>query len=135
MGLTSRNKGKAGERELARLLADLTGFDVRRRVRQHDRDSDLEGVPGWSIEAKRLRAVIPSEVREHWNQAEDQAGDLLPVLFIRCDRRAWSARWPLSCVLVGPSASWRSFEWTVESSLEAWAAVVREVLAGPGRGG
>ena len=33
----SRNKGKAGERELVRLLKDMTGHNVRRRVRQ----------PGW----------------------------------------------------------------------------------------
>jgi len=42
MGLTSRTKGRRGESELARLLADLTGWTVRRRVRQHDGDSDID---------------------------------------------------------------------------------------------
>ena len=41
MGAMSRNKGKTGEREAAALLSDLLGLDIRRRVRQHDGDSDL----------------------------------------------------------------------------------------------
>jgi hypothetical protein len=45
MGAMSRNKGKAGEREIAGLLSDLTGYKVQRRVRQRDGDSDLEGFP------------------------------------------------------------------------------------------
>lgn len=48
MSAMQRNKGKAGERELTGLLRDLTGWDVQRRVRQHDGDSDLVGVPGWA---------------------------------------------------------------------------------------
>jgi hypothetical protein len=49
MSSTQRNKGKAGERGAAALVCDLTGWDVQRRVRQHDGDSDLAGVPGWVI--------------------------------------------------------------------------------------
>jgi len=56
----SRNKGKAGEREIARILTELTGHEVRSRVRQHDGDDDLVGVPGWSIEAKRYKAAPPA---------------------------------------------------------------------------
>lgn len=32
----SRTKGKAGARAIANLVRDITGWDVRRRVRQHD---------------------------------------------------------------------------------------------------
>jgi hypothetical protein len=46
MSAMQRNKGKTGEREVAAIVRELTGWDVRRRVRQHDGDSDLEGVPG-----------------------------------------------------------------------------------------
>ena len=53
MGRAQREKGKRGEREVAALIRDLLGYEVRRRVRQHDGDSDLVGVPGWSIEVKR----------------------------------------------------------------------------------
>ena len=64
MSLKSRNKGKAGEREIAALVADLTGLKVMRRVRQRDGDSDLEGVPGWCIEVKRhARAARASSSR------------------------------------------------------------------------
>ncbi|NZA00578.1 hypothetical protein H0I39_00080 [Ottowia beijingensis] len=59
MGAMSRTKGKVGEREIAALLAELTGCDVRRRVRQHDGDSDLEGLPGWCVEVKRHARAAP----------------------------------------------------------------------------
>jgi Holliday junction resolvase len=91
----SRNKGKAGERELARLLADLTGHDVRRRVRQHDGDDDLEGLPGWSIEAKRYKAAPPALVAKWWAQAVEQAdrAGTWPVLFYRADQAGWRVVW------------------------------------------
>lgn len=46
MSRMQRDKGKAGEREAAELVRELTGWDVRRRVRQHEGDSDLTGAPG-----------------------------------------------------------------------------------------
>lgn len=46
MSAMQRNKGKAGEREAAELVREHTGWDVRRRVRQHDGDSDLTSAPG-----------------------------------------------------------------------------------------
>lgn len=52
----SRTKGKAGEREIAAIVRDITGWDVRRRVRQHDSDDDLVGIPGWAPEVKRHKA-------------------------------------------------------------------------------
>lgn len=72
-GRTEPQQRQGRERELARLLADLTGHDVRRRVRQHDGDDDLVGVPGWSIEAKRYKAAPPFWWRNGggrpWNRA------------------------------------------------------------------
>lgn len=92
----SRNKGKAGERELARILTELTGHEVRRRVRQHDGDDDLVGVPGWAIEAKRYKAAPPALVVQWWAQAVQQSRrtNTLPVLFYRADRAEWRAVWP-----------------------------------------
>ena len=54
MSAVQRIKGVAGEREAADLAGDLTSWNVRRRVRQHDGDSDLTGGPGWAVEVKRL---------------------------------------------------------------------------------
>ena len=89
----SRQKGKAGEREAVRLLRDITGLDVRRKVRQHEGDSDVEGIPGWSIEVKRDNGL---SVDAMWDQAVTQAGDFLePLLLYRRDRQPWRARWAL----------------------------------------
>jgi hypothetical protein len=42
MGMKSRNKGKVGEREIASIVRALTGWEVKRKVRQLDGESDLE---------------------------------------------------------------------------------------------
>jgi hypothetical protein len=127
----SRAKGQVGEREVAALLRELTGLDVRRRVRQHRGDSDLVGVPGWSIECKRHAKATPATIAAWWAQAVAQAGpDEVPVLVYRLDHRPWRAVWPLSILLAQqPGEVWRSYELTVDGSLEAWAAVAREIEA------
>ena len=129
MTAMQRNKGKAGERELANVVTELTGFACRRLVRQHERDSDVDGVPGWSIEVKRWRRITPAAMRAAWEQAEAQAGEnLIPVLFVRPDRGEWVARWPLAIILAGNGTTWRGYEWTCETSVEAWASVVMETI-------
>lgn len=136
MGLMSRNKGKTGEREIAALVADLTGLDVKRRVRQRDGDSDLEGVPGWCIEVKRHAIATRASIRQWWTQACEQAAragaDCLPVLLYRQDRDEWRAVWPLAHALTQPhTAAWHGYTWTAEGSIEGWASVVREELHCP----
>lgn len=127
MGKLSRNKGKAGEREAASLIREHTGWDVRRRVRQHDGDSDLLGVPGWSVEVKRTATALPSEIAGWWAQAIAEAGGEVPLLLYRANGRKWRAVWPLSVVLTQQRAEyWQGVEWTAETTVEAWAAVARE---------
>ncbi|MDR2214626.1 MAG: hypothetical protein LBE59_02155 [Nevskiaceae bacterium] len=130
MGSKSRSKGKSGEREIASIVRDLTGWDVRRRVRQHEGDSDLDGVPGWSVEVKRHASAGRADLCQWWRQAEAQAraAGLLPVLFYRRDRDEWRAVWPVSTML-SPSAAWSGYEWTVEGSIEAWAALAANLVA------
>ncbi len=97
MGSLSRTKGAAGERELAALLSELSGRDVRRRVRQHAGDSDLLGLDQWVIECKRARTAPLSLVaREWWPQAVAQARaqGAVPLLCFRADRQPWRAVWP-----------------------------------------
>jgi hypothetical protein len=134
----SRRKGAVGERELAHELAELTGWMIRRRVRQHEGDSDLEGLRGWSIEVKRRASARPGDVAAWWRQAfeQGQRAGAIPVLFTRVDRQAWRAHFPLA-VLVG--ADWAAWgpgaQFLLEGSLECWAAVARELMpittAGP----
>ena len=97
----SRDKGKSGERELARLLSELTGHDVRRRVRNLKGEDDLEGLPGWSIECKRYATITPGLVAQWWAQAQRQAQatGAEPVLLYRADRGAWRAVWSASLML------------------------------------
>ena len=129
MSAMQRNKGKAGEREIAALVRDLTGWDVRRRVRQHGGDSDLEGVPGWSVEVKRHRTATRGEMAVWWGQTTAQAGTLLPVLFYRADRADWRAVWPLAVLLHDQRADcWQGFDWTADTGIEAWAAAARNAL-------
>lgn len=131
-GLGSRRKGAAGEREVASIIRDLLGYDARRACRQHAGDSDILGVPGWSIESKRQDRPL---IRQWWAQTVEQAeaAELLPVLFYRLPRREWRVMWPLSCVLVTQrSSDWLAVEYAADTTPEAWAAVVRE-LHGVGR--
>ena len=132
MSLMQRRKGKAGEREVASLIRDLTGWDCQRRVRQHDGDSDLLGVPGWSIEVKRHAKVSGrGQIALWWRQAVTQAGGSIPVLFYRLDRDSWRAVWPAAVLLTHQRADyWQDYDWTCEGSLEVWAAVAREVASG-----
>jgi hypothetical protein len=130
MGAMSRTKGQTGEREAAALIRDLTGWNVRRRVRQHDGDSDLEGVPGWSVEIKRHASASRGDIAAWWAQAVAQArpAGLLPVLLYRRDRDQWRAVWPVGVHLALQERDyWTGYEWTVEGTPDAWAAVAREI--------
>jgi len=129
----SRRKGCVGEREVAAIVRDLTGWDVRRRVRQHDGDSDLEGVPGWSVEVKRRKAAPRGQIGSWWRQTVEQAGQLLPVLLYRADRDSWRAVWPVGVLLLDkPDGGWRDIEWTADTTVAAWAAAARTTLRANG---
>ena len=95
-GAMARTKGQAGEREAAHQLALLTGRDVRRRVRNHAGDSDLEGLPGWSLEIKRHATARPGEIAAWWSQTVAQAlrGGGKPLLMYRADHASWRCVWP-----------------------------------------
>ncbi len=114
MSKMQRTKGSAGEREAAALLACVTGCDIRRRVRQHDGDTDLEGLPGWSLEIKRHAAAPRGEIARWWRQACEQAHrtGARPLLLYRPDRGAWRAVWapdddPAHAVEADPATWWR----------------------------
>lgn len=108
MSAKQLTKGAVGEREIATIVRELTGWDVRRRVRQHDGDSDLEGVPGWSVEVKRHRSASRGDIAAWWHQTVNQAerAAALPVLFFRVDRDAWRAVWPLVVMLIQQQAGY-----------------------------
>jgi hypothetical protein len=128
MGKMQRSKGQVGEREAAALIQALTGWEVRRRVRNAAGDSDLVGVPGWSVEIKRYASASRADIATWWQQCVTQAGNELPVLFYRLDRADWRGVWPLAVNLrLQQAQQWQGYEWTVEGSMAAWAAMAREV--------
>ena len=128
-GKFSRDKGKRGEREIANIIKELTGWDVKRKVRNLVGESDLEGVPNWSIEVKNCATL---SVPAWWMQTTTQAmfTRMYPVLFYKVPRKGWRAVWPVSVILSDSIDLWPAYDMTCESSVEAWAAVAREVLNG-----
>ena len=128
MSAMQRTKGQTGERGIAALIRDLTGWNAQRRVRQHGGDSDLLGVPGWAIEVKRHKAAPRGQIARWWRQTVEQAGQDVPVLFYRADRDQWRAVWPVTVTLVQQRADyWRGYEWTCDTAVPAWAGVAREI--------
>ncbi|WP_259341659.1 putative PDDEXK endonuclease [Bordetella avium] len=85
MSKLSRTKGAAYERKVALMLSEATGMTWRRRVRNHDGDSDVvcddAALAHISIECKHAdRLCLPA----WWRQAQDQAGERgIPVLIYR----------------------------------------------------
>lgn len=73
MGKMQRRKGQVGEREAAALIAEHTGWEVKRWVRNSAGDSDLLGVPGWSVEIKRYASASVSQISSRWDQCTGQA--------------------------------------------------------------
>ena len=126
MSAMQRNKGAAGKRELAKILRDELGVDITRNlVQSREGGADLLGVAGWAIECKR---AADKSLNKWWLQACEQAGrvGMKPALIYRLDRCEWK-------VIVAMKHLFPPFEcqpmgvaWTVEMSLPAWCAVVRE---------
>jgi len=88
-----RNKGNAAEREVAHLLADLTGWAVRRRLQEGRTDDtgDLEGVPDTCLQVKNYADVLRA-IREGLPELrKQQARALSPFGALLVRRRA--GRW------------------------------------------
>lgn len=84
----SRNKGKAGERELAAELRRL-GFNARRGQQYSgaNGDADVIGVDGLHIECKRTEQFRAHQFMEQ-ARSEAREGEL-PVVMWRKNRSGW----------------------------------------------
>lgn len=87
MGRLSKRKGKTGEREVAALLRAL-GLDARRTAQYRAAPDAPDVLLGqlW-IEVKRRERV---DVRRVVLEAAAAAGDRIPVVFSRANRRPWT---------------------------------------------
>jgi Holliday junction resolvase len=91
MGRFSRNKGKAGERELTHELTRVLGVSARRGVQfrgSPDSPDVMTGIPDVHIECKRTERFRLYEALE---QAVADAGDNVPVVLHRQNRKPWVA--------------------------------------------
>ena len=125
VGAMARTKGAAGERELARLLTEVTGHDITRRVRNFKGEDDLQGLPGWSIEAKRYKTITPGLMAMWWAQAQRQADAIgcEPVLFCRADRGLWRAVWSAELLLTKSQPCPLPERAIVEADPQTWWAL------------
>lgn len=123
MGAFSRNKGKRGEREVAKALRELTGRIVERRVRQYGGDSDLVGLEPWAIEVKYCATQAPDL---WWKQAIAQNESGKPLLIYRQPQKHhWRARCFLDDIWDGAELGlW------VEMHLDQWVRAVGLYRAG-----
>ena len=94
MGKASRDKGKRGEREVAKLWDEaMPGSVVRRGGQDQAHTGDKSGdviAPGWRIEVKRYARVTRGVLVNALAQAENDArANEIPVAVARGDRSAW----------------------------------------------
>lgn len=94
-GKSSRDKGKAGERELAKALR-AAGYETRRgqQYSGSETSADVVGLPGIHIECKRVeRLNIYSAVEQAVRDAGDSGN--APAVFHRTNRHPWLVTMPL----------------------------------------
>lgn len=86
-GRGKRNKGAAGEREVAGILKDQLGFEVKRNLGQARDGADDITIQKFRIEVKRQETL---KVDVWSKQVEDcsQAGEV-PVLIYRRNGQPW----------------------------------------------
>jgi len=88
MGKPSRDKGCRGERELANILRDVYGYDVKRgSVFLHQ--SDMVGLMGIHPEVKRVEHLNIHTAMEQAKEEAEKRKDGLPTVFHRKNRTEW----------------------------------------------
>ena len=105
----SKAKGDKAERELAALISDQLGIEIRRKLGagRTDDEGDLDGLPDWTIEVKNI-AKLADALRDGVDDStREQRNACTPfgVAFIRV----------------------RGGRWYAVQSVEQWATVVREL--------
>ena len=91
MGLRSRNKGKVGELQAASELRRLFNTDARRGRQYQGRDDApdvVSGIHGVHFEVKRVEQLRLYAAIE---QAANDAGDNIPVVLHKQNRKPWVA--------------------------------------------
>lgn len=92
MTINSRNKGKRGELEFAK-LCQKQGYTKSRRGQQYSgiEGEDVVGLPGIHVEVKRVESL---NIEKALQQAIRDAGDLIPIVAHRKNREDWKITMP-----------------------------------------
>lgn len=134
-GLTSRNKGKRGEREIVNILQPVVdevcaknGFvqiELQRNTIQCDRGGyDIVGLDFLAIEVKHQEQLQPET---WWKQTVKQTKKgQTPVLFYRKNRMDWRVRMPGVLFCATCKGAWH--EATVDISIECFLGYLRKRL-------
>ena len=87
-GKASRNKGKVGEREAAKVLSELLGIEVRRAQQFAGGvdSADIIGVPGLHVEVKRVEKLRLYSAIE---QSVNDGGINCPIVMHRTNNLPW----------------------------------------------
>lgn len=87
--MNSRNKGSAGERELASILRDKYGYETRRGQQYcgANGDADVIGLDGIHIECKRVERLNVSDAMRQ--SIRDARQGEMPTVFHRKNREQW----------------------------------------------
>ena len=87
-GKASRDKGARAERELAKILSEGLGMEIR-RGQVFNKEPDLVGLEGVHAEVKRQERInIHEAIKQALNAAETRK-DGIPVVFFRRDHGEW----------------------------------------------
>ena len=86
--MNSRQKGAAGERELAKVLRGY-GYDTRRGQQYcgANGDADVVGLPGLHVECKRVERLNLYEAMQQAQRDAERFQDGAPCVFHRRNRK------------------------------------------------
>ena len=88
MGKSSQVKGRNGEFELAKLIRDTWGYEVKRgQVFNHQ--SDMIGLKGVHPEVKRVEKLNIHKAMEQAREESKKRLDGVPCVFHRINREGW----------------------------------------------
>jgi hypothetical protein len=135
MSAMQRNKGRAAEQEVARLIRDRLGLNITRNWERQAAEggADLTGIPGWAAEVKHAAEFRGS----WWPQAVAQAErcNRRPVLFYRVTGHGRGLpideKWRAVVRARDLSGEDISPAHTAETSLACWIEFVSETLEVP----
>jgi len=111
MAINSRQKGAAGEREIANILKDY-GYETRRgqQFSGQNGDADVVGLPDIHLEIKRVEKLNIENAMDQ-SRRDARAGEL-PVVMHRKNRHPWLVTMDLEAWM----AMYEAWQWRLNET-------------------